>query len=72
LTDNDPLHPKEFSFEREAELVRTIENLSEKLKILEDLEASKSSETNAADCRFMFSCYTAKHKMGTCPCELRR
>ena len=63
-----------------AELLRTIEILSYRLKQLESKEATnssgKSGSLEAAEdengCSFMSTCYTAKMRTGSCPCELRR
>ncbi len=70
----------EQNFDVKAELIRSIEVLSEKLAQLENKEANNPSgkagsfkgPKDEIDCSFMSTCYTAKHDMGQCPCELRR
>ena len=71
--------PSDYTSHREAELAKTIEILTKKLRLMEtetaNLSTKGSSEEeamDAIDCSFVNTCYTAKNKMGPCPCELRR
>jgi hypothetical protein len=71
--------PSDYSSYREAELAKTIEILTKKLRLMEtktaNLSIKDSSEeeaTDTIDCSFVNTCYTAKNKMGPYPCELRR
>ncbi len=67
------------SAEFDEELIKNLELLSAKLKGLEENHAPEpnanrsvdSESTQTIDCSFADTCYTAKHKMGSCPCELQ-
>jgi hypothetical protein len=53
----------------ETDLLKTLEALSQKLKLLE----SKNQPPHSAEkenCNFKHTCYAAKSQMGSCPCEL--
>jgi len=50
------------SFDKEIETKKILEALSIKIKL----------ENKEESCNFKDSCYTAKYKMGPCPCELYR
>ncbi len=58
-----------------AELLRSVEVLTERLKELESRNGSSGSNEKSWDengCSYMSTCYTAKMGAGRCPCELRR
>ncbi len=63
----------------EEEMVKNLELLSAKLKALEENHvpepsANQSADSESAqtiDCSFAETCYTARNKMGGCPCELQ-
>ncbi len=67
------------SAEFEEEMVKNLELISAKLKALEENHAPEPSANQSVDsesaqtidCSFADTCYTAKHKMGSCPCELQ-
>ena len=44
----------------------------EAIKILNALFKKNKLENEEESCKVKDSCYTAKYKMGTCPCELYR
>ena len=50
------------SHDKETETTRILDALSTKIKL----------ENEEESCNFKGSCYTAKYKMGPCPCELYR
>ncbi len=63
----------------EEEMIKNLELLSSKLKVLEEKHgpmpsANQSLDSESGqivDCNFADTCYAAKHKMGSCPCELQ-
>ncbi len=63
----------------EEEMIKNLELLSVKLKALEENhvpepnanQSINSESTENIDCNFVDTCYAAKHKMGSCPCELQ-
>ena len=68
----------EKSMEEEDELTKTLDAISEKLKLIEDScikDENKNLPVNededTVDCKFSDTCYAARFKMGTCPCELK-
>ena len=61
----------EYSFDKEAEMSKILDALSEKIKLLENKEAALNVKEND-NCNFYHTCYVAKTKMGSCPCELYR
>lgn len=71
LTNKHDYSLNNYGLSNETELLRILEALSEKIKILENIETT-SNETKINDCNFKDDCYVAKSKMGSCPCELYR
>jgi len=57
------------SLNKETDLLKTLEALSEKLKLLESKNQSPHS-AEKENCNFKRTCYAAKSQMGSCPCEL--
>ena len=50
------------SHDKETQTTRILDALSKRIKL----------ENEEESCNFKDSCYTAKYKMGPCPCELYR
>ncbi len=63
--------PNKDFFERETEMLKILDSLSEQIRLLENKEAT-TDLTEEFDCDFKDTCYVAKSKMGPCPCELYR
>ena len=61
----------EHSFDKETDLLKILEALSEKLKLLENKKDTPNF-TEKDNCNFKHTCYVSKSKMGSCPCELYR
>ena len=65
--------------DKENELLKMLDELSEKLKQLEN-NKNLSTKTRSpfslgfenSNCDFKHTCYAAKFNMGSCPCELRQ
>jgi hypothetical protein len=60
--------PTEPIFDKEANLLKIIENLSEQIKRLENNQFD-FNPTEKDECSFRKTCYIATTKMGSCPCE---
>jgi hypothetical protein len=52
--------------------VEILEALSRRVKFLESKENTIIDTEKGIECTLENSCYTAKYKMGPCPCELYR
>jgi hypothetical protein len=61
----------DLNFDRETKVLKLLEALSEKIKLLEN-KGNTSNVTKKDNCDFKHTCYVAKSKMGPCPCELYR
>ena len=78
LAEKLDLGLNDSNLEREFEILKILDNLSEKLKVLEKKESSFSPKLNnlvkppvaSFTCSFEHTCYAAKFGMGSCPCEL--
>ena len=66
----EALSEKMKLMENNKETLTILEELSERIKFLETQETPYGTEINS--CSFKHTCYTAKSKMGSCPCELYR
>ncbi len=72
---------KENRIDDPEELIRVLDVISEKLKMLENHDVpsadKKTVSGNASppemkECTFKDMCYTARFKAGSCPCELKK
>jgi hypothetical protein len=77
--DEPRISTAEQNLDVKADLLRTIEILSYRLKQLEREAANKSGKSGSFEaakdengCSYMSTCYAAKMGTDSCPCELRR
>ena len=56
---------------KETEIIRLIQALDQKIKLLENKNATPKNVNNE-HCTFKDTCYTVKLNKGSCPCELYR
>jgi hypothetical protein len=56
---------------KETEMIKLIQTLGQKIKLLENKNKSPKAMNNDC-CTFKDTCYTAKSNVASCPCEQYR
>jgi hypothetical protein len=69
LSKNTP--DLDISHAKEIEMIKLIQDLNQKIKLLENKNRSPKAITNQR-CIFKETCYTAKSNTNSCPCEQYR